>query len=109
MPRRGRPPPRPRGPSSPSPAETTRPPPATRARTALSWSNRPCRSSKGRPGQSSPLAGGPEHDRDRCDGRRYPASWLQFARLRVDLELDDGVALLVADIEPLPARVDGEV
>ena len=44
------------------------------------------------------LAGGPEHDRNRCDGRRYLAGWLQFARLGVDLELHDGVALLVGDV-----------
>jgi hypothetical protein len=44
------------------------------------------------------LPGGPEHYRDRCDGRRYLAGWLQFPGLRVDLELDDGVALLVGDV-----------
>jgi len=44
------------------------------------------------------VAGGPKYYRDRCDGRLYLASWLQFARLRVDLELHDGVALLVGDV-----------
>jgi hypothetical protein len=44
------------------------------------------------------LAGGPEHYRHRCDGRRYLAGWLQFTGLRVDLELHDCVALLVGDV-----------
>ena len=44
------------------------------------------------------LAGAPEHYCHRCDGRRYLAGWLQFPRLRVDLELHDCVALLVGDV-----------
>ena len=31
-------------------------------------------------GSEAALAGGPEHYRHRCDGRRYLAGWLQFAR-----------------------------
>ena len=57
-----------------------------------------CRSGQQVAGQAGSLAGGPKHYRDRCDGRRYLASWLQFARLRVDLELHDGVGLLVGDV-----------
>src|SRR6516162_4153111 len=41
------------------------------------------------------------------DGVTWPVGF-KFACLRVDLELHDGVALLVGDVKPLPARVDGE-
>jgi len=51
------------------------------------------------PGRSeATLAGGPERYCHRRDGRRYLAGWLQFARLRVDLELHDRVALLIGDV-----------
>src|SRR5215472_6266910 len=57
--------------------------------------HRPC-GRKRFSGSEALLAGGTEYYRDRCNRRRYLASWLQFARLRVDLELHDGVALLLA-------------
>jgi hypothetical protein len=40
-----------------------------------------------KPGWSAALTEGPEYYRDRCDGRRYLVSRLQFAGLRVDLEV----------------------
>src|SRR6516162_8251430 len=56
-----------------------------------------------------PSASAPKHYRDRCDGQCCLPSWVQFACLRVDLELHYGISLLVGDVEPLPTRVDGEV
>src|SRR3954451_7319390 len=55
------------------------------------------------------LAWNPEDHGDRSDRFGHLSGWLQLAGLRLDLELDDRVALLIRDIQPLAARVDREV
>jgi hypothetical protein len=56
----------------------------------------------------TPLLGTGQQNADGAPGLAGFACWRQFTRLRSDFELEDGVAVLVCDVEEPPGRIRRE-